>query len=571
MKNTIKKLLAICLTLAMVCVLFAACGETAAESSAAASAESAVASTVVPPADDAEEASAAPEASAEEAVEIPEDDFFPLEETQEITLWNSFPSDLSTYASSQEDMAFTKNVEEALNVDLVMTNVSDIEVDTLFPLMLATGDYTDLIMFGKYTDSMETAVEEEIVLDFTEYVDEYCPHYKAIVDSDPIGYSAFTTDDGRYCAFYGVYTDGAPVQNGLATRSDWLKEAGFDAVPATIDGIEEYLFALKDNGHSNALWMDSNGAYFTNVLSAAFGVGTGWGGNPFILEDGEVVCSALQPGMKDYLQTLSNWYKNDLIDKDFATNFAVYMTDIGDVLNGKVGIWMDVGDRFATLEEQVTSNEPVDMMAIPYPTLKEGEENHYVLYREHSRGSLVQWVVSGTCENIELVLRFMDYGFTDDGYLLYNWGIEGDSYTVNEDGKKVFTEKVLEHPLGLTRGLELYAVSYLPCVYDYDIDEVKNAGCADDVKVWSDSAGDGANLFSLNNLSTEESEIVNGTGANDYNTYYKEQALRFMTGELNFDKDWDNFIANIETMNVQDICDAYQAAYDRVLEKTGMN
>ena len=571
MKKSWKKRIAALMVLALLLSALAACGTETASAPVSEAPASSVAAEV-PEEVASAPAEAAPEASVvEEApVEEPEESYFPLAETKELSLWTTFPNDMAAYVDSMDEYGFTKYVEEDLNLDLIINTVSDLEIDTLFPLMIAAGDYSDIMMFGNYNSSLETAAEEDIIIDLTEYMDEYAPEYKAIVEADVQNMGNLTADNGHYYSFYGLYEEGAVVDMGMMTRGDWMVEAGIEATPTTIDEYEEFLTALKTAGHSNALWMDSQGSYYYNVISGAFGVSTGWGCNSFVLVDGEVVCSALQPGMKDYLQTMSRWYANDLIDNDFATNISVYMTDMNEILSGKVGVWMDVADRVPAIEMQLDPGDgSLDLQAVPYPATVDGGPNAYVMKRSYNKGVLYSWVVSTACEDVELAVRFLNYGFTEEGKLLSNWGKEGESYYIDEDGKKMFTDEIMEFPLGIGRGLELYATSYLPFTYDYDVNDIRNGSSLEECKVWSESAGIGENILTLNNMTNDENDIVNGTGANDLATYVKESSLKFMTGALNFESDWDAFIENIETtMDVEAICDAYQAAYDRMVEKT---
>ena len=54
------------------------------------------------------------------------------------------------------------------------------------------------------------------------------------------------------------------------------------------------------------------------------------------------------------------------------------------------------------------------------------------------------------------MIKFMDYFFTEEGDALMNWGIEGDTYTVNADGTRQFTDKVLKSeltPIGYLRSI----------------------------------------------------------------------------------------------------------------------
>lgn len=53
-----------------------------------------------------------------------------------------------------------------------------------FNLMLASGDYTDLMNVADYSAGTEAAYEEDIIIDLTDYIEEFMPNYNQIIHSD---------------------------------------------------------------------------------------------------------------------------------------------------------------------------------------------------------------------------------------------------------------------------------------------------------------------------------------------------------------------------------------------------
>ena len=47
------------------------------------------------------------------------------------------------------------------------------------------------------------------------------------------------------------------------------------------------------------------------------------------------------------------------------------------------------------------------------------------------------------------LLRYYDYMFTDEGTLLTNWGIEGVTFTYDENGKPQYTDLIVNNPDGM--------------------------------------------------------------------------------------------------------------------------
>ena len=53
--------------------------------------------------------------------------------------------------------------------------------------MISTGEYTDLLDLSYYNGSIATLVEDGVLMDITEYVEEYMPDYVALLDEHPPG------------------------------------------------------------------------------------------------------------------------------------------------------------------------------------------------------------------------------------------------------------------------------------------------------------------------------------------------------------------------------------------------
>ena len=67
-------------------------------------------------------------------------------------------------------------------------------------------------------------------------------------------------------------------------------------------------------------------------------------------------------------------------------------------------------------------------------------------------------------------------------------------------------------------------------------------------------------------LKTEEADTINRVSG-DIVTYLEESNVKFITGALNTASDFDAFIETLKDMGIQDMIDAYQAAYDRYLAR----
>ena len=66
-------------------------------------------------------------------------------------------------------------------------------------------------------------------------------------------------------------------------------------------------------------------------------------------------------------------------------------------------------------------------------------------------------------------------------------------------------------------------------------------------------------------MTTEESEIFASTYS-DIATYVAEHTLSVILGKENIDDLWDEYVSNIESMDIATCIEQQQSAYDRYME-----
>lgn len=104
------------------------------------------------------------------------------------------------------------------------TPISGAERDN-FNTMLSTGDYPELVDLS-YTSAPYQLYEEGHLIEITEYVEQYCPNYVAILDKYPhMKPFATVTDEEGKVHYYGLYniSDGIKLPwQGYVYRRDWV-------------------------------------------------------------------------------------------------------------------------------------------------------------------------------------------------------------------------------------------------------------------------------------------------------------------------------------------------------------
>ena len=132
-------------------------------------------------------------------------------------------------------------MEQELNIDIEWICPTPTESKEKFGLLMSSGDYPDILLGveGYYTGGAVQACEDGVILDMTDYIQQYMPNYEALRNSSERLRKDTTTDDGRSVTLYTINTrdgeiTGEQPWTGLCLRQDWLNELNME-VPKTID------------------------------------------------------------------------------------------------------------------------------------------------------------------------------------------------------------------------------------------------------------------------------------------------------------------------------------------------
>ena len=291
-----KKLFAILLVAAMILSAFAGCGGVS-TSSIPNETDSASALADVPEAEPAvelepthEEASEpdVEEASAEPVDEAPQASLsYPLvtDGSEQVTVWVSLPPHVAPYMEDVSESAAYRAAAEATGIKMVTTTVSAAVEAEQFQLMCAggtTGDYDIIVGATRAYGSADAAIEDEIVIDLSDYLAEYMPDYYNFLQSDEEVRKLLTTDSGAIADIAGRATGGRP--QGFGIRKDWLDKSGLD-IPTTYDELYNVLTVFKnDYNCPEPLLMFSTGFLDNDFLCSGFGMTQ----NGYYVEDGTV-------------------------------------------------------------------------------------------------------------------------------------------------------------------------------------------------------------------------------------------------------------------------------------------
>lgn len=141
-------------------------------------------------------------------------------------------------------------------------------------------------------------------------------------------------------------------------------------------------------------------------------------------------CGAQKPAEKEYgeyIKLMKKWYDDGILDKNFADMSTKRI--VSDAANGKIGaLQAAVGGTFGGIMAAIPEGSEVEFVPVTIP-VNEGEAPMWNQknFPVAANGFVA---VSAKSKNKELSVRFLDFGYSEEGYLLNNFSKEGVSYTM---------------------------------------------------------------------------------------------------------------------------------------------
>lgn len=480
-------------------------------------------------------------------------------EPKEFTIFlnfNNMPFD-STWTIWQEA---AKRTNVSLKGTISLTNSNEEEA---FNLMLSSGQLPDIIGYVKASD-LEQLGRDGGLIPLNDLIDQYAPNIKkAMEDDDRFRQTAYSLDGNIYYI---------PKNQELLSaeywwiRKDWMDKLNLE-MPTTVDELHDVLYAFRnedpnENGLKDEVPLfDRAGWKQPEEYLYLWDTST-----TFYPRDGKITFEPLEENFKVGVTNLRKWYEEGILDPEFFTRGASGRdTLLSGNLGGCTHDWVSAGNYNKTLADEIPGFEMV-------PFAPPADQNGVVKERV-SRYPGVGWGISSQCEDPITVIKFMDYFFSEEGDALINWGIEGETYTVNADGTKQFTSTVLDS--------ELTPIGYLRSIGA----QYRIGMCQDgeyERAVMTDVALEASNMYDshpewfgedmppyadgeLELKYTEEDDTEYKNLMASIQPYVEQQFQSWILGVEDFETGYDAFVEELKARGIDRAIEINQKAYETYL------
>ena len=486
------------------------------------------------------------------------------------TYWSPIQGQLMTVYRSLAEVSMYKELEKKTGKKIEFLHPSATDEAEQFNLMIASKKLPDMIEYNwrVYPGGLTKAISDGIIVPLNDYEKEI-PNYLKRLKEDEVFEKAAKTDNGDYFGFVSLNIGNYFNFCGFMLRQDWLEDLNL-SVPETISDWENVLTEFKTKKGAKAPLTDMKRLFeptnSNNALSGGFGIAKG-----LYTDNGKVKYGPMEPEHKEYVETMRRWYKNGLIDKDFQTNTS-NITE-AKITSGESGaVFGSVGSSMGVYLEKMKNDPNYKLVAAPYPVRNKGEGSYFKYSKMTGAVDTPYLCITTQCSDIKGAAEWADNLYSDEGYMLMNFGIEGEDYNM-VDGYPKYTDKILKSPSGLSISEALMRVcrapytspginqapEYLEQFYQYDCQK-------EALEIWERYPDDYKKGFLPPiTYSSDESDEISSIES-EIQTYVEENVVKFITGDKDM-SEYDGFIEDMKSLGVERYIEITQSAYDRYLKR----
>ena len=511
---------------------------------------------------------------------------FPLEETATITGITTYPASTE---SDPNNRTIFKRLEEKTNVHVEWTAIQADQWGDKKALTFANyKELPDFIFSAGLSDTdLLKYADQGLILNVEEYIEKDMPNLNKVFTEYPEYKAMCEDEEGHIWALPWIEQLGEE-KTAIQTIGDmsfintkWMNFLGLE-MPETVDEFEQVLLAFKDNAkelqdefgiEGDIIPMSciiNDGDQDPAILINGFGEGYGDGDRGrhiAVTNDKEVICSAVQEGYKKGIAWLQQLYEEGQIDPEaFTQEWSTY------VAKGK-------SHRYGVLFSWDVAN--IDNLEDyePLPALTADVRNITPQNGSFTSGfDRGRCVITGMCENPDLVCAWIDQMYDPYQSPQNNWGTYGedDEFDIFQLGTNENGDPMLQHtPLGDWSPVEVreaesvngplailneYYGVYVTCPDDaqYRLDWIKDIYTPDMTMDY---------VYPNLLMSTEDTEELSNLMADISTCINTHKSDWIMNGFS--DADWDAYLGELDAYGLPRYLEIFQKYLDHYFENMG--
>ncbi len=460
-----------------------------------------------------------------------------------------------------EENKFFKRMEEMTNIHFEFTQLDANTYAEKKSLMFASGDLPDVFFKLPITPQEEaTYGGQGLLIPLEGLIKDYAPNLNKILSENEDIRRIITLPSDKIVTLPGLSKGGSWAHFYL--NKVWMDKLGMPE-PVTVEDFYNVLKAFKEkdpngNGKQDEIPFSIVATDMTQLklLMAPWGIMFNEA-NVFINDSGKVVFSPQQNEFKDALKFYRKLYEEKLLDNEIFTqdwNQIAAKGKGGDVFGGFFH-----GAAYLAVDEK-RADDYVTML--PVKLTPEGKQINPVWpfsnFPAVNRGTMA---ITNKCKYPEAMMRWFDYIYSEEGGRLVWAGKEGEEYKMSSDGTWDWILKEGQGQDDVRMPGTIQGTVDVGLAPQEFFDKINNPQEAKLNKLRKRVQPFDVSPFPAVTFEEGDQKRLN-TLNTDITKYVDQMMARFITGDAAIDSEWDNYLATLQKMKVDDLVKIYQKAYD---------
>ncbi|MDF2648720.1 MAG: hypothetical protein K0Q73_4525 [Paenibacillus sp.] len=449
------------------------------------------------------------------------------------------------------DTVVQKYLEQKYNVKIKPIGIDRANWQQQVNIKLASGEKPDFFGtvdggFGDFLNYVKQGVIGEIPV---EKIRKYAPNYSKMVDeTDKTAWDVGVVDGKNYGIpkFFGE--GGSPFIP--AYNEAWLKKIGYNEPPKTLAELEDVMTKFRNddpdgNGKKDTYGISARGKdtlgsnQIFNTVFASHGVHPA----AWIVVDGKVQFGFTSEQSRAALKVLNKWYKAGIIDPEFVTDdWNSYRAKF---VNGKIGMldqaaWYhnhisgQVGADAAKANMKTVIGKPVIGPMGKMMGIAQGfKQSPFAIGADAVKDE----------KKLEAILKVLDGVATDqEPYMMAIFGEKGTHYDIVDGGPVRKAEYIDPIKAASSIGSNFFIIQGNPNLLKLEYPTEKQAFKEKINDKGITPITDAMQLRIIPSFDANKDALTK---------MLKEFELKFIVGEVDLDKGFDNFVAEMNKIGLE--------------------